>query len=326
MAVTDLMKVQIGQQADLTTAANATAILMGVTDANLTVVADVHQVDKGGWYYPNTAITDVTYSGEGSISMDLSYEDLPFPLDNLFDEATPVGTVYTYTAPTDTRKDPNYYTIEFGSDDGTSQAAEFQATGALFTELHITGEAGGIWTGTFPFVCTQVDDEAMTAALADRSIELIRMSDTVISFDNWGTAASTAAASDDTLVSFSLDVMTGTHLKTFAGDITPTDWGDTQWSGTLTTVLEHNAVSDAIIDAAMAPAIVQRAIAIEATGPVSASYAYIHFYGTLDPNSINLFDDRDGNAVVSLQWIGTYQPTQADWLEIIVDNGVAAIP
>jgi hypothetical protein len=324
MAVTDLVKVQIGQQADLETPAAATAILMGVTDAHLQVVSEEHHVAKSGWYYPSSHISQVAFSGEGSISMDLSYEDIIFPFDNFFDEEAPVGTVWTYTAPVDAQIDPNYYTIEFG-DDGAGTAAEFEAAGCLFTELNIKGEAGGIWTGTFPFVCVDVDDLAMTGALGDRAVELIRMSDTDIHLDAWGTAAGTAAASADTLISFELHVEKNLHLKTFAGDMNPTAWGDGQWTGTLKTVLEHNAVSDALIDALLAPGLVQRAIEIEAIGPVSASFVTIHFYGTL-VNGVKLFDDREGNVVVSLEWEGTYDPTQADWLEIIVDNGVAALP
>ena len=46
----------------------------------------------------------------------------------------------------------------------------------------------------------------------------------------------------------------------FAGDLQPTNWGDTQWTGTLTTVLEYeDAVGSdvkAIVDARLGPALV----------------------------------------------------------------------
>ena len=200
---------------------------------------------------------------------------------------------------------------------------EYDADGVLFTELNIRGEAGGVWTGEFPFICEDVTAAAGTV-LADTVVELIRMSDTAIHFDAWHTAAGTAGATAATLVSFDLHVENGRHLKTFAGGIQPTGWGETQWKGTLTTVLEYNAAVKAIVDAMLAPALVQRAIEIEAISATPA-IATIHFYGTL-VNGVELFGDRDGNIVVSLTWEGTWDSTQNDWLEIIIDSTLAALP
>ena len=324
MAVTDLIKVQVGQAAAWGDAAVATAKLMGVTDASLQVVSSTHHTEAAGRMYPSQMMVNTGLSGEGSISMDLSYEHILFPLDNFFTEAVPALTIYTYTAPTTAITVPNHYTLEIGALDAVADAS-YDADGVLFTELNIKGEAGGVWTGEFPFICEDIT-AAVATVLADTTVELIRMSDTTIHFDAWGTAAGTAAATAATLISFDLHVENGRHLKPFAGTIQPPAWGEKQLSGTLTTVVEYNVATKAIADALLAPGLVQRAIQIEANGPApGSSVATIDFYGTL-VNGVKLFEDRDGNITLSLEWEGTYEPTQADWLEIIIDSTLAALP
>lgn len=324
MAVTDLIKVQCGQGAAWGTTAAASAKIMGVTDATLEVVADTHHTEATGRMYPSQLMAYTAFSGKGSISMDLSYEHILFPLDNFFSQAVPAATVYTYVAPTTAITAPNHYTLEIGALDATADAG-YDADGVLFTELNIKGEAGGVWTGEFPFICEDVT-AAVATVLADTSVELIKMADTTIHFDTWGTAAGTAAATAATLISFDLHVENGRHLKHRGGTMQPPDWGEGQWSGTLTTVVEYNVATKAIADGLLTPALVQRAIEIEAISTlVAANIATIHFYGTL-VDGVKLFEDKDGNIALSLTWEGTWEPTQADWLEIIIDSTLAALP
>lgn len=333
MPVTDLIKVQTGAEATWGTCVAATAKLMGVTDASLNVVDDVHQVERSGWYYPSDVVAEVAQMGEGSITLDLTYEDILIPLDNFFDSETPSSTtttttttttIYTwhYDAPTDTTVDPTLLTIEFGAPD-----AEYEACGVLFTELNIRGEAGGVWTGTFPFVCQDVFTETTFATLADRDVDLIRMSNTSIAIDPWtGSMGLTTKAC--TLISFDLNVTSGRHLKTMGGALKPCNWGDTQWTGTLTTVLEFNTHGKAIVDALLTPALVQRQIRIDANNGGAGTTlrrATIDFCGTL-VNGVELFSDRDGNITVSLEWQGTYHDTFANWLGVDVHNRVASLP
>ena len=322
MPVTDLIRVQVGPETATGwgTCVAAKDKLLGVTDANLNIVDEVHQVEKTGWLYPSDLVAEVSQSGEGSIMLDLSYEEILYPLDNFFDAATQTGTTtYTwpYDAPTDTAVVPQYMTIEFGA-----PSAEYEACGVLFTELNISGEAGGIWTGSFPFICSKVDDGAMATGLTERAIELIRMADTEIYVDTWTSTIGTTKL-DDALISFDLNVTANRHLKQFAGEIEPQDHGEGRWSGTLTTVLEYTAGVKALVDAmSAATGVVQRMIRIRATSaPKSAT---IDFYGTL-MNGADLFDDREGNVTVSLEWQGTYNDTASEWFGIDVVNNVADI-
>lgn len=325
MPVTDLIKVQVGHTAaNWGDTCNATAKIMGVTDVSLQVVSETHHTDATGRMYPSQLIANTGFYGEGSLSMDLSYEHILFPLDNFFSAAVPAATVYTYNAPDTAISAPNHYTLEIGALDATT-AAGYDADGVLFTEMTIKGEAGGVWQGEFPFICEDIT-AGVAAVLADTTVELIRMSDTTVHFDAWGTAAGTAAASAATLISFELNVKNGRHLKPFAGAIQPPAWGETQWSGTLKMVVEFNATTKAIAEGLLTPALTQRAIEIEAIGPApNNSIATIHFYGTL-VDGVKLFDDREGNVTLTLTWEGTYQPTQTEWLEIIIDSTLAALP
>jgi len=320
MAVKDLIKLQIGKEVAWGTSVAATAKLMGVTDMTLDIVDVVHQsADLNGTMYPSDLVAEVSQHGEGSFSMDLSYEDICFPLDGIFEEESAGGAgpyTWTYVAPSTAVLASNDYTFEMG---GTG--AEYECGGATITGLTISGEAGGVWTGEFPFFSKTVDDGSM-ASLSDRTVELIRMSDTALAIDTWaGTMGATAVTGE--LISFSLNVETGRHLKQFNASLAPSDYGETKWSGTLELVMEYSTVTKAIVDALSAPGLIQRQIRIMATSGTSS--AQIDFAGTL-MDGVTLFEDREGNLTATLTFTGTYNDTDSNWLEFIIINGVAALP
>jgi hypothetical protein len=307
---------------------------MGVTDASLNIVDEVHHTEQGGKMYPSALVAEVSFMGEGSVTLDLTYQELPLICNNFFDEDTTAGTAtstggtnytWSYDGPDDAAVTPQYLGIEFGAPD-----AEYEACGVLFSELNVSGEAGGVWVGDFPFLCADINTATMSTGTAvdDRAVDLIRMSDTTIYIDTWsGTIGS--ATIDDTLISFDLSVSNGRHLKLFGGELQPTDWGDTQWSGTLTTVVEFNASGKAIVDELLGPALVQRMIRIEATTGTcpgaTCRLARLDFYGTL-VNGAELFSDREGNVTVSLEWQGTYNATDSAWFAVDVMNDRTALP
>lgn len=319
MAVKDLIKLQIGQETTWGTSVAATAKLMGLTDLSVDIVDVVHQsADLNGTMYPSDLVAEVSQHGEGSFSMDLSYEDICYPLDGIFEEESATGTgpyVWTYVAPTTAVLASNDYTFEVG---GTG--AEYEMAGATITGATIAGEAGSIWTGDFEFFSKAVDDAAM-ASLSDRTVELIRMSDTLLYIDTWTGAMGSTAVSDE-LISFSLNLDTGRHLKYFNGSLAPSDYGETKWSATLELVMEYSTTCKAMVDALSAPGLVQRQIRLKATS--GTKIVQIDFAGTL-MDGVTLFDDRDGNLIATLTFTGTYNDTDTDWLEITVTNGVASL-
>jgi hypothetical protein len=319
MAVKDLIKLQVGQEVAWGTSVAATAKVMGVTDMSLDIVDEVHQSEAyNGTMYPSDLVAEVSQHGEGSFSMDLSYDDILYPLDNLFEQEAPAGAdpyTWTYVAPTTAVLAGNNYTFEMG---GTG--AEYEAAGVTLTGATISGEAGGVWTGEFPFFSKTVDDGAM-AVLADRAVELIRMADTVLYIDTWaGTMGTTAVAGE--LISFALTFETGRHLKYFNASLAPSSFGETRWTGNLELVMEYSTVTKALVDALSAPGLVQRQIRLLATS--APDTAQIDFAGTL-MGGVSLFDDRDGNLTATLNFQGTYNDTDTDWLEIVVVNSIASL-
>lgn len=321
MAVKDLIKWQVGQETAWGTTAAATAKVMGTTDISLDIVDVVHQSeDLNGTLYPSDLVALCSQHGEGTISMDLSYDDILYPLDGLFAEETASsgnGAPYTWTyiAPTTAILASNNYTFELG---GTG--AEYECVGATFTGATISGEAGGVWTGEFPFFSKAVDDATMTV-LADRTVELIRMADTVLTIDSWGGTMGATPVTGE-LISFTLSFDTGRHLKFFNGSLAPSTYGETKWSGNLELVMEYSTVTKAIVDAMSAAALAQRLIRLKATS--SADSAQIDFAGTL-MDGVTLFEDRDGNLTATLNFTGTYSDTGTEWLEFTVVNSIASL-
>jgi len=318
MPASDLKLVQIGQETGWGTTAVATARLMGVTDVSLTIVDQVHQSERMGVLYPDSMVAEVSQHGEGSLTMELSYDDILYPLDGLFEEETPTGGpvyVWTYVPPTTTALSSNDYTFEIGT-----SGAEYECVGATFTGMTINGEAQGVWTAELPWFSKAVDDAAMTA-LTDRTVELIRMADTVLTIDAWGGTIGTTAIANE-LISFSLNIETGRHLKFFNGSLAPADYGETKWTGTLDLSMEYGAVTKAIVDALSAPGLVQRCIQLEATS--GADIVTIDFYGTL-MGGVDLWGDRDGNMTADLSFTGTWHVTDTDWLKIVVTNSLGTL-
>lgn len=319
MPSTTLKKVQIGQEVAWGTGVAATAWLMGVTDCELEIGDVIYQSDEKGTYAPSILVANTYQDASGTVEQDLTYDDILYPCDNVFDEESPAGAdpyTWTWAAPDGTQVSPNIFTIEIGA-----TSAEYECNGCLIDTLTISGDRDGddIWKASWHFNAEIAVAAAMTS-LSRRTVELIRMADTLLYVDGWaGTMGSTAVGS--TLIAFELSIETGRHNKAFTGSVNPLTWGDNKYTGTLSTTLEYNASTKAYIDALIAPALVQRQIEIEATS--GADSATIQFCGTLQPGT--LWEDREGNMTVTLNWLGTYNSTFGNWLTIIVINSIASL-
>jgi len=145
--------------------------------------------------------------------------------------------------------------------------------------------------------------------------------------DSWASATIGATELAATLISAELTVNPGRHLKTFVGSVTPEAYGENRWEGQLVTVLEFNSSAKAIVDALLAPALVQRQIRIRATQGATTAYrlAQIDFAGTL-VDGAELFGDRDGNMTVSLTWNGTVNTVWDNWFAAKVTNELSVLP
>jgi hypothetical protein len=265
-----------------------------------------------------TAIQGYT-SVEGSVEAVAFYEDILYYLQGLLGVVNPTGSgpyVYTYQAPISDVPNVAVYTLEYGL---PGYAYKFQD--ALVSSLKISGEAGDD-----PEIRVEADILAGQFAagpitnLAVRNVNPITMLHGQLFMDIWaGTMGSTAV--NATLIKFELDVNPNRHLKFFQSRF-PSGWGDDGWEGKLNLQLEYNSTAQALVTE-LVTGYVQRQIELRFTD--SPNSMKIQFAGTLTGEP-ELWSDRDGNMVVELEFSATYHSTLANWLKVIVTNGVATIP
>jgi hypothetical protein len=319
MAVTALREVQVGVESPWGTSVPATAKLMAVTDASFQLNQSHDVLETLGTLAPAHEIALATSDWSGSVTVAGTYEDLPYFLDSVFGTATPSGTsvpyTYTYTGPTGAvPTSPRIMTVEYGA-----SGAEYELAGGLINGLTIDIEQGQAWRVTTEWMGSTVAASAM-AALAERSVNLIRTADTVLKIDNYaGTFGSTSISA--TLISASLNVTTGRHLKRFVGDIDPGSWGEGKYSSSLSLVCEFNATSKAIVDA-MLSASQSKAVRLLATSGTNS--ATIDYSGTID-GGVTLFDDNEGNITVALNLIGRYDTTNTTWIDFVIENSRSSL-
>lgn len=328
MPASVLRKVQLAAQSAWSTAnSTATVQLTGVTDVSLDIVPDVYMPQFMGTLAPAITAGLMGQHGEASISQVASYQDLPYYLEGVFGtSAASAGAnttyVYKYEAQVDQVTTAPYYTVQVGTTD-----AEYTLRTAMFTNLTISGEAGGMWEVSADLLGAAVTTMAMTDGLDVRDVDLIRMSDTNIYVTPWTRSTISGTALSATLISFELTANPQRHLKTFAGSTNPGAYGDSTWEGQLTTVMEFNSTAKAYVDEMISPdTLVQRQVRLRAsTGATTeARQATIDFAGTLSEN-VTLWDDRDGNMTVSLVWNGTYNTTNTSFLKLDVKNELSAL-
>jgi len=305
-----------------------TAKLMGLTDASLSIVPTVDTPELVGTLAPGTVAALAEYHGEGAVEQRASYQDICYWLDGIFGPATASAaahTTYTYNyiAPTAASTTPQHYTVGFGTMD-----AFYELDGAIVNNLSVGIESGQVWTVGVDLLGYAVTTAAVSTC-ADRTVDLIRASDTKLYMDSWTSATIGNTEVAATLISADLTVNPGRHLKTFVGSVHPAAYGENRWEGQLVTVLEFNSSAKAVVDALANGTLTQRQIRLRATtgSDTTAREATLDFAGTLVDN-IELFSDRDGNMTVSLTWNGTVntQWSTDSWVKFKITNNLSALP
>ncbi len=305
-----------------------TVKLMGLTEATVSIVPTVDTPALVGTLAPGTVAALAEIHGEGAIEQRASYQDICYWLDGIFGPATAsaaANTTYTYNyiAPLSASTKPSHYTVNFG----TTNAC-YEMDGAIPNNLTIGIESGQVWTMGVELLGHSVTTAAVGTS-ADRTVDLIKASDTTVYIDSWTTSTMGTTTVAATLISAELTINPGRHLKTFVGSITPADYGENRWEGQLVTVLEFNATAKAYVDSLANSSLVQRQIRLKAsTGTgTTARLCQLDFAGTLVDN-VELFGDRDGNMTVSLTWNGTVNTKWAtdSWIRAKVTNNLSVLP
>ncbi|KKN82080.1 hypothetical protein LCGC14_0313470 [marine sediment metagenome] len=310
-----------------TAPATATIKVHGITDATLKIVSVVEPISQVGWFGPGPVAQEQAHSGEATWDLVMTYEESPRILNGFFtaigaSTTTTAPYNYPYTAPITSTQVVRTYGIEYGT-----SGLPYKALGSVAKHFNITGEAGGFWNGRVDWIAKQiVVTSQLTTGLDDRTVRPVRVADTrlYISAFSTGTIGATGDIVSDTLISFDFDMETNRHLKQFAGAITPADWGDGKFEGTLKFIAEFNSNAKALVDELLGStgAAVSRQIRLEASQGTSSEYKEfnIDFAGIKTEGEL-LYGDRDGNMTVEFTFMGRYSTGLGNWLAMNVQNG-----
>ena len=168
------------------------------------------------------------------------------------------------------------------------------------TGLTISGEAGKSWLFEASVVGGEVTyPNALSASLSPgTTLTPIRMADTTIYIDSTYAAIGGTPISAS-LISFNWKLEELQHQKLFAGSLWPNGRGNARWKTTLELVVE--AATDAFeVERDKLLLTTQTAIRIKATSG-SHSAAIDGMYMLED---IDTLDDRDGNNIVKMTYLG----------------------
>lgn len=319
MASSNLIRVQIGKETTWGTPVTATSFLRGATDdTKAKVYQSTKTIKEKGIAVPLIAVQGNRYA-ELTLGMTASYEDILYPLFALLGQITPTGTnpyVWTYTFPTDTAPTPKSLTVEYGY----GSTVPYRFAGVVGKSIEISGSAGEEVKVTTEMLAKSWSEQTLTNSLAIRTVNPITMPQASFFMDAWGGTVGTTQI-QASLIDFTFAADLGTHLKFFDG-FEAQAYGLGEVSGKLEVTLEYNATSKQMI-ADMLTAPVQKQIEIRFTD--STRSMKLQFAGamTSDPD---MFDDRDGNVTVKMQFDALYHSTLATWAKIILTNAVQTLP
>jgi hypothetical protein len=258
--------------------------------------------------------------GEFSINTHVTYEDILYMLSGGLGVVTPTGAgpyVWTYGAPLASAWSAQSYSFEFGYDIGT-----VQAKGCLINKWSIKGEASAQWEATMSgFYKTHVISGSLTPAIGNRTVEVVLTPPTTLAMDSAGVTPGTTAFTN-TLVSFGLDVDNGLKPVYTAASLEPTSFVYDKVMPTLTlSLLYTSAVKTYITNTLNAglPTVIQLKTV---SGTKSAE---IQFSGAMNDN-YTLYGDKEGAQIVELKFQAIYDTAMANYLNVVVTNGVATLP
>jgi len=164
--------------------------------------------------------------------------------------------------------------------------------------------------------------ESLTAP----DVNPIIMSDLAsIKWDTWaGTMGSTALTSCYVRF-FELTLNANRTLRHCLGALTPTEYFDNAWEGTLRLSLEFNADTDDYIDDVVAGTLTQKQVELNwAIAGGGDEALQLQFAGTI-AEAPELFTDDDGAATMEVVLQKTYHSTFANWFKAKVSHELDAL-
>lgn len=260
---------------------------------------------------------------EGELTMDAAYyEGAPYPVSMALGAPSTAGAAdpwtHTFALPNATTAAFRTYRAEYS--DGNNHIVRADDTFAK--ALEISGEAKKAWvikatlTGgstTFP--------AALGASLSPIAAPTdILMADTVLKIDTtWANIGTTTVG---VLISFNWKLEELQHEKFFAGSLYPTGRGNNKWKVTLELIVEiDNATVEAEKDKLLTGAL--SAIRIEAIDAGNADDS-AQINGMYYLSEVDTLDDRDGNNIVKMIYIGQ-RDTLGNTGAVVIETNLAAL-
>lgn len=319
-----LLQLQIGKETTIGTGVTPTAILMGVTDPEITAdnKTTILGKQKRGTYYPGHAAVLNAVKGKGKFGMDASYEDACYLLEGMTGVATPSGGgpyVRTGAAPASTSPTPRMNSYVLGAK-GASTAMKLIS--GIHDTLTIKGNAAeGVMIDS-ELIGQKMIETAGLTSLSQRDVNWVLAHQGAISVDAWGGTIG-ATVYDDAFWSFEMQINAHRMLTQKIGNLSPTQLEEGQWDGTLKLVWEFNADSQALA----------KAIA-EQTDTVGRQVRFLFTSGTnifqvdfagVFTKGIPAFEMNDGLVSYALEMEGLYNPTLGNWFQWSITNDVATL-
>lgn len=313
MAVFALRRVQWGKESTWGTGVAATAIVEEVTEASASFEDEVDQGDTLGNIGPASEVVQVQTGASFSLTQRANYEQLPYWFDALFGVATPSGTAapytYSYTGPTTAvPTSPRITTFEWGSGSNI-----YDVTGALLSDVTISIDGYRPWTIQGNWIAKGVAAGTF-ASLSNASTTLVQGANLYIDAYG-GTFGSTAVTGN--LISASINITTGRHLKYFADSVAPQNWGEGAFMATISGVAEFDATWAGYLTASLS-GVVSKSIRIKQTS--GTNVAQIDMSGFWSGAKEILSSDRDGNITIPFAFTARYDVTNAMWIAAEVQN------
>lgn len=325
-----LQIVQLGQESTWGTAVTPTSKLAGITSCEitpLTEVADFPSLEGYGPIY-NSAV--VKTGGTATLESLVLYEDLPYWLDGLLaEDATPTGAgpyTYVYEAPTTTAPTRSFYTLTYGD-----SSSAYALTGALVKSVTISGAASEALTMSIEFVGHHVETDSL-AALSSRTVNVATSSQVVLKIAATGTAPGSGTEIPCTLYEWELAMDNMTAVAYAVGAITPCDYYQNRFDGTLSMTLDFPGDSSAIKTifdnmVSTTPSEVNRNIQLKASNGANLDIEIN--MGCVLMTAPSLWGDNDGITTVETEWKLKYNANvgaAGNYLAIDVINGVSTMP
>lgn len=313
-----------------------------VVDANLRATCSLRPVatktfpdEDIGQYGRNRSYISEKH-GEGTLTMDATYEQIIVPLCLAMPLGVPAGASgngapYTWAHELQFRTAPESlltpFTIEYidsgpsNGGAGTSGTYVVRMIDSFATGLTISGVAGETWKVEAELSGREIDlpDALSGNPEPDQTVTPIRMAQTTLAVDPlYANIGDTAVVE---FISFNWKLEDNLHSKQFAGSYFPNGWGSGRWKTTLELVLEVSAAAAQVF---ADQAITEDICAVRIKGYVDAN-DNCNIDGMYTVMEVSTLDDRDGNNIIKVTLAGITDITGGNTGGVTVVNDVASL-